>query len=785
MAFTLNLGSYNAPKTPEKEIIRGIIDHIIYSAEGKTSGIMKYGFSLKANEAVTVPRMGKPSRNTHKVTVFAEMRECIEGGYVELTGHWGKPSEKYDASFNADTCIYKDDDELGAKSMLGFCFGEKSAAKIAEVFDGSNLEAWKCFKNEKEVFEFYMEDVRGIGSKKIDKARQKYEDNMAMEVLFAKFGKDGMTLEQSMKIYEKFGSHTLAVIEKNPYRITKYVGFSVADKIGRRHYQIEETDSRRLQSVVLCSMQQQELSGGHSFMALEERVSKRVMTLLEYSAFLLKRSTNKTVEPSYIRDAVIELVNKKQLFLDKQEDKTIVYLPKFYHAEVDLANRLKTMVSSSEMSDEEIDSFIDQYEEGKGYKLAELQREAIHTACKNQFSIISGPPGSGKTTIIDCIVALLEDFNKDIVINLCAPTGKAATRMSESTGKKATTVHRMLRYDPQTKDFTYNADNHLDADVIIVDECSMIGVCLANSLIAAAKDRAKVIFVGDKDQLPSVDAGKVLEDLISVDMIPKVILNKVFRQGKNSPILDRALTLSGTKTGTPQMPCLDDTPEGDFLFYEYEDIDAYGQPNEKNQSIIRDGAVALYKQEVEKYGIENVLFLIPMNKKGMGCNAMNVILQEAINPDPDNQKPSVKAGKRIFREGDRVLQLENEDDFQVFNGMVGTITRIYKDSENNRDTIEVDFGDDLKVEYQRDRFDKIKLAYSMTIHKCQGSEAKSVIMFCLDSQRIMNTKRLIYTGMTRAKSELKIIGSRKCISNAVNVAEAVRLSRLRYRINVA
>lgn len=787
MSFTLNLGAYNKPQAPLKETIRGVIEKILYSSDSKTSGIMRYGFILKSKKKVTVPRLGKPSRNTQTVTVFAEMRECVEGGYVELTGHWGKPSEKYDASFNADSCIYKDDDEMGAKSMLVFCFGEKTASKIVDAFDGSHLDAWNCFKTDHEGFLLYMEDVRGVGPKKINKARQKYEDNMAMEVLYARFGKNGMSLEQAMKIYEKFGDRTLSIIEENPYSISKYTGFLVADKIARVHYKVEDTDTRRLQSAVLFAMNQQELGGGHTFMALEQRLARRVPTLLEYATALLKKSTNRVVEDSYIRDAVILLTNKKKLFLDKQEDKTIVYLPKFYHAEVDLAKKLKTMIGSSDLSDNEIDDFIDQYEVdkqreiGSEFKLADLQREAIHTACKNQFSIISGPPGSGKTTIIDCIVSLLEHFKKEVDINLCAPTGKAATRMSESTGRPASTVHRLLHYDPQLKDFKYNADNHLDADVIIVDECSMIGVCLANSLIAACKESAKVIFVGDKDQLPSVDAGKVLEDLLSVDSIPKVILNKVFRQGEKSPILDRALTLSGTKTGTPQMPCLDDTPDEDFLFYEYNDLDDHGQPIEKNLNTIRTGGIKLYKQEVEKYGIENVLFLIPMNKRELGCNAMNELLQEAVNP-ADSSKRSVKVGKRIFREGDRVIQLENEDEHQVFNGMVGTVERIFKDPENNRDVISVDFGNDLVVEYQRDRFDKIKLAYALTVHKCQGSEAKSVIMFCLDSQRIMNTKKLIYTAWTRAKNKLQIIGSRKVINRAITVQEATRLSRLRYRL---
>lgn len=775
--FRLNLSGIStnqadSQKSSNEIKFRGVVDEIFWEDE-KSS---RFGFHFRPNEKAPVPtRSGTKFRRDF--VCFAQMKECVEDTYLEISGNWNPIREDRDeAVFSAKSCLYVDDDEDGAKAMLRFCFGPATSLKIiAEGFDDDAMEAWTCFRDDEDAFISKIEDVKGVGPKRVRVAREKYEDHMAMEVLYTKFKRYGLSLAQALKVYDKYGTRTQANMEKNPYCISKYTGFTVADNIALKKYNVSLTDERRVIAGIMTVMHSQEQEGGHVFMRLSKPVGN-VKTLLQATSYLLKGKSHEPFPEAVILDGVVTLEEKKKLIMDKQQGEDIVYLPKFYHAEVNLAKRLKTMIGDSGISDELIDSYIDAYQEKKKielnipkFELADLQRQAVHTAVKNQFSIISGPPGSGKTTIIDCIVSILKQLNRNCNIALCAPTGKAAKRMTESTGLPASTVHRLLHFDPETKDFSYNEENPLDQDVIIADECSMMGLCLCDSLIAAVKPHAKVIFVGDKDQLPSVDAGKVLADLLAVKAIPKVILNKVYRQKEGSTILQRALILTGAD-GNPRCPDLSDAQ--DFQFYEYDNLE-----------IIKAGCADLYAQEVEKYGIDNVLFLIPQNKGEIGVNVMNNILQEKVNPDPNHTKAFVKIGaNRVFRMGDRVIQMVNEDEYEVFNGMIGTIVEIFKDPESDRDTISVDFGDDLVVDYQRDRFDNIKLAYALTIHKCQGSEAKSVIMLTVPEHAYMSTTKLIYTGWTRAKEILHLVGSKQTVFYASQRKEAPRLSKLTSRL---
>lgn len=775
--YTLNLGGYGATKSePEatNEIkYRGFVSNVFWE-----DGNHKFGFRFRLTGRAKIPtRSGLKQRK--EFSVFATMQDCLEDSYLEISGHWSPIGEKYDeASFNAKSCVIVDDDVEGATSMMKFCFGPVTSSRIiGDGFDDDAMEAWACFRDDEESFLERIADVKGVGRKKVESAHKKYEDHMAMEVLYRDFKKYGLSLTQSSKIYDKFGTRIKESMEKNPYCISKYAGFTVTDRIALKHYKVEKTNSKRIDAAIMATLAAQEQDGGHVFMRLDEPVG-HVKTLKQAVCRILQGRDKELFPEALIVDELINLEKKKKVVLDKQKDAIIVYLPKFYHAEVNLAKHLKTRVSSNGIDDSEIDNYIDAYQKQKEldlgidkFELADLQCQAIHTAIKNQFCIISGPPGSGKTTIIDCIVTILKELNPDVDIALCAPTGKAAKRMTESTGMPASTVHRLLQYDPETKDFSYNASNPLPYDVVIADECSMMGLCLCDSLIAAVSDRAKVIFVGDKDQLPSVDAGKVLADLLQVDYIPKVILNKVYRQKEGSTILQRALVLAGAD-GNPRVPDLSDAQ--DFKFYNYSD-----------PAVIMEGSARLYEQEVKRCGIDNVLFLIPQNKGDMGVNAMNNILQGRINPDPEGKKPFVKIGKdKIFREGDRVIQLVNEDEYEVFNGMIGTITRIFKDSDTNRDVITVDFGDDHKpVDYERDRFENIKLAYAMTIHKCQGSEAKSVIMLLVPQHYYMITQKLVYTGWTRSKEILHIVGSPQMMNVALR-PEPPRLSKLVERLTV-
>lgn len=769
---------------------RGTVEKLIWCSE-KDFDIQnqKFGFVVKTTTDQKVPTCyGAEWKDTF--TVFAYLNECIEGAYLEISGSWSPLKEgRETASFNAKHCLYVDDDAEGAKFMLRFCFGEKRAFNIIwDAYDGDALEAWVNFKEDFEGFSTACKHVKGVGKKTLANARTKYEDHMAMEVLQTRFKKYGLTLQEALKIFERWGATSLKKIEDNPYCLVKMCSWKTVDAIALKGYSISLNDNRRIDACIIASLSSQEARGGHTYMRLNEPLFN-IPTLEDEVARVLG------IDKSYIIDRVNFLAEEKKVVMDIHENHHVVYLPKFYKAETHLAKTLMGMVRENRNTIDSIDEYIEQYQKEKAeelhiekFELADLQKQAIRTACKNQFSIISGPPGSGKTTIIDCVVKTLKKLNPGLDISLCAPTGKAAKRMTESTGMPASTVHRLLKYDPSVNEFTYNEDNPLDADVIIADECSMMGVVLTDKLLSAVNKNATVIFVGDKDQLPSVDAGRVLADMLTIREIPKVILNEVYRQKKGSTILERSLTLSGAK-GKPQTPSLEDSD--DFQFYNVSYCyDEMGHCTDAGYQEIVKGAVGLYLDQVEKYGIDNVLFLIPRSKRakngnGLGCAEFNPMLQEQINPKSADKR-EVALGRqkqRIFREGDRVIQTVNEDEFNVYNGMIGTIVQIYRDAETERDTIVVDFGDDVIVEYQHDRYDSIMLAYTLTIHKCQGSEAKSVIMLTVPQHKYQLSKKLIYTGFTRAKEILNVIGTPDMIAHAATAKEPPRLSLLAWRLN--
>lgn len=786
--MALNFNNFSVVNTPAtKTVLRGEIDCITWEKDSDESP-KTYRIDLRTNEPVKVP--GK-DRRTSLVPVWVYMHECIEGGYIEVCGNW-KLSEIYGTSFdashtrNGDYATYVDDDEDGAMAMLKLCFGPKRASMVVDHLDDSALDAWNLFKTSRDEFERETRGVRGIGPKTIESAYIKYADHMGAEVLFRTFKKYGMDMTDALQIFEAFGINALDTIQKNPYKLSKIMGFWKADSIALKHYHVAKDDARRVNASIMSVMHEQESSGGHTFMRLRDGVGN-VPTLLGSVSRTLH------IDESHVSQCVNDLTERMKLRMDKQGDKyglhDIVYLPKFYNAEVNLAKNLKAMIrGSSQMEEDFIKSEIETYEEAKSaelscdFRLADAQKQAVLTSCRSKFSIISGAPGTGKTTIIDCICNVFKAFEPHTRISLCAPTGKAAKRMTESTGMEASTVHRLLRYDPETGDFTFNSKNPLDADVIIADECSMMGVCLCDSLIDAVNDHATVIFVGDKDQLPSVDAGQVLADMLAVNSIPKTILTDIKRQDDGSTVLNRAFDISGALGHEPKMPDL--SPAHDFHFYEIPEI-VHGAPEEWLEGrikYIKDNTLELFKEQVDKYGIENVLFMIPQNRGGLGVNDFNPLIQDIINPELDD-KPELKIGRRVYRVGDRVIQLENEDDYNVYNGMIGVITSIFKDEETGRDTIEVDFGDDVIVDYQRDRFDKFKLAYALTIHKCQGSEAKSIILLIAPEHSRMATKKLIYTGLTRCRTECNLVSTYNTIYHASMTSEAIRLSMLRNRLN--
>lgn len=725
--------------------IRGYIEYIIYPRQGlDKSKTMQF--------AVLTIKTPHPVEGKTNIRVAGQVPLLSLSDYFEFDGEFdGKGCLQFKSAYRVD------DDEEGAFSMLTFCFGFKTADKIVhEAYQGNPMSAWNAFKDHPDAFADAVTKVKGVGNKKILKAQSKYENHIAVDTLANRFSKFGLYLNKALSVYEEWGSQSLKRIEENPYSLVDIssIPFDTADKIGLGYYHLETTDSRRIYGGILSVMNSIMTSKGHTFVWLKNR-KNHTLNLLDETARLLH------VDQTLVLEELINLYHDKKIILDKKGFFDVVYLPKMYEAEKGIASIVRDSISMNSVEDNFITESICEYEGINGFQMADKQREAVHIAVKNKLSIISGPPGSGKTTIIDCICTLLKKIYPQIHIVLAAPTGKAAKRMTESTGMEASTVHRMLEYSPQNKAFTRNANHPLEADVIIVDEFSMMSTMLTYQFLSAVPSKCMVIFVGDKQQLPSVDAGKVLEDLLDVNFIPKVILNKIYRQGNDSTILQRALDISQGR-----MPDLSNAK--DFLFWE-------NKPVEYVQSQV----LQLYYDECLQYGVDNVLLLTPMNKYALGVDTLNAIIQEDMNPLPPGEI-EIKSGKRHFRKHDRVIQLKNEDDFGVFNGMVGEIIDVIPGDKElgTRDALLVDYGD-IQCEYTRERFENIKHAFAMTIHKCQGSEAKSVIMICHSSQRIMMRKKLIYTGMTRAKEKLQIVGEKEMVRHALTVEEEPRNSKLK------
>lgn len=714
------------------EKIRGLIKYVFYPKQGlkKDSDATFVG--------ITIIRPGG-----EKLKCFGLSQYIEQGDYFEFEGHFQE-----DGTFKFSFMKRVDDDEVGAISMLKFLFGAKTAMLIQDNMGGA-VDAMNCFKSNFDYFQMEALKIKGIGCKKLEKAYNKYQNNIAVDILYQKFSKYKMSMNQAVKIFKKWGAKSLEVIEKNPYilyTIENCCYWDTVDNIALKHYKLDSTDERRMSAGVLVEMNAS-CSNGDDFAYYKDIVKK--------AAYRLK------VDVSYVQEAILLMIDKKTLILVQDKGTDILYLPYMYKAEVKVADLCKKFITNRAPTDNQlrkINEFINDYENNKGFKLAQKQREAIINSLTNKLSIISGPPGSGKTTIIDVICNY---YAKEHIL-LAAPSAKAADRMYKSTGLHSSTVHRLLKYMPQENTFTYNTTNPLPASVVIVDEVSMLGLVLTSHLLEAVPENVKaLIFVGDVDQLPSVDAGNILSDMLNGG-VPSVILDEIYRQGDGSVALTRAMEFKNRKG-------LNTTDSNDFKFYE-----------ESNINTIQEGVVELFLDDVNTYGLDNVCILTPQNKGELGVNKLNEIIQERFNPKVFEKTPEIKSGNRKFRVGDRVLHTVNEDDRGVYNGYVGTIIDIIEGDKNfdTVDTIIVQY-DDIEETYTRERFDNIKLAYALTVHKSQGSEYKSVIMIAHSSHSYMLNVPLIYTGMTRVKNILHIIGEKKALDNASKAIPKIRNSRLK------
>ncbi len=593
-----------------------------------------------------------------------------------------------------------------------------------------------------------LTEVDGIGPRRAAMIAESFAEQNGMRNTLIFLQGYGLTPNLSMKIYRAFGDTTESVLRSNPYRLVdeiEGVGFQTADRIAMS-LGFGEASEFRLRSGVKYVLSEAANGAGHVYLPRE--------TLVEQAARVLN------ADGELVDGVMRALVLQGELVAETIGDTTAVYLPRLHRAETETARlmtRLRRSVRPLKLKDGEALRLIEEQEAELGVSLCDEQRQAALAAMTEGVCVITGGPGTGKTTSINVIIRLLRRAGK---VELCAPTGRAAKRMSEATGCSARTIHRLLEYSGEQQGFARDADNPLDADVVIVDEMSMVDVFLMRSLLCALRPGTRLLLVGDADQLPSVGAGNVLKDLIASETVRVVRLTEIFRQAGQSQIVMNAHRVN--RGEYPEIRARDT----DFF------LERKGTPAEVAESV-----VALVKARLPKYmnldSLRDIQVMTPMKRGDVGVYALNAQLQAALNP-PGDKKPELNHGGVIFRRGDKVMQVRNnydltwkkgdEDGDGVFNGDIGYILAVDRKARG----LVVEFDDGRVAEYDESLLDDLELAYCMTVHKSQGSEFDAVVLPLLSGPPMLMTRNLLYTAITRAKRLVVIVGREACVRSMVD-----------------
>ena len=673
------------------------------------------------------------------VTLVGNLLEVPAGSVLLCEGEW-RVDKRYGQQFQCETweevmpaTAYGIEKYLGSGLVKGI--GPKFAKLIVGHFGTDTIEVI-----ETDIERLY--EVPGIGKKRVEKIRESWEKQKDIKYVMLFLQGFGVSTAYAAKIYRQYGKESIDKVKENPYRLADDIwgiGFKTADGIARK-MGYEMNDERRLRSGLIYTLNQL-ADEGHCY-AEEELLIATAKQMLE-------------ADEECIRTAMTHAIETEDLMLDG----TAIYLPPFYYAECGTANRLNTLVHTKE----EGSIFTTRFDLGKlqretGIEYDEVQVEAIRQAIASKVMVLTGGPGTGKTTTTKAIIAALQSAGMRIL--LAAPTGRAAKRMSEATGMEAKTIHRLLEYNPQDG-YKRNDENPLEGDALIVDECSMIDIILMNNLTKALPTTMRLVLVGDIDQLPSVGAGNVLRDIIDSGVIPVVRLTRIFRQAQSSRIVKSAHAIN--------RGCFPDISNGqhtDFFFMKQEEPEKVA---ETIVSLVRDRLPKAYRQPTA-----NIQVLTPMQRGVVGAANLNMALQQALN----HNTAALVRGGYTFKEGDRVMQLRNNYDKDVYNGDLGYVRSV--DMEER--TLTVDF-DGQTVEYEASELDELTLAYATTIHKSQGSEYPIVVMPVLMTHYVMLQRNLIYTGITRAKKICVLVGQTKAIAYAIhNMKVLKRNTRLKERL---
>ena len=731
------------------EVLNGLVESIVFKSSDTGYTVIKFRENNIIHTAVGV------------------LPHVKEGQNLKITGSWVNHSQ-FGKQFKVEECeeilpTSKDGIEKYLSSGIIQGIGPVTAKKIVNKFGEDTLN---ILDNNIER----LKEIEGIGKKKLETIIESYREQRELKNITIFLQTHGLSVNQCLKIYKKYGASSVDTVKNNPYILCDEIsgiGFKTSDKIARS-LGIEIDSPFRIQSGIRYVINEF-CANGHTFMPKDE---------------LIKEASNVlTVSEDIIEENIKNAALDRKIKLEKVNDKEGVFTIPNYYCELGITNRILTLaISNFQDISVDVDHLILQFEKKNNITFAESQKDAIISAFQNGIEIITGGPGTGKTTIIKCIIEIFETCGLKVLLG--APTGRAAKRMSESTGKEATTIHRMLDmgvFEKEESVFVTNAEEHsLEADVVIIDEASMIDITLMNALLKSINVGTRLIIVGDVDQLPSVGAGNVLNDFIESGFTKVVRLKEIFRQGKESMIV-----VNAHKINKGEMPKLNE--KGTDFFFIRNDI----------QEGILNTIIDLINTRLPRFNsnwdkLKSIQVLVPMKKGVLGVTNLNERIQNVLNPKAPYKKEK-EFRSMVFREGDKVMQIKNNyslkwtriagkgdhEGLGVFNGDMGFIESI--DLEGKK--LSIIFDDERRVIYDFIYLDELDLAYAITIHKSQGSEFPVVIIPAYMGAPLLMNRNLLYTGITRAKEMVVVVGIPKALKYMVdNTRSMERYSSLNWRI---
>jgi len=657
------------------------------------------------------------------ITAVGNMGAVNVGAVLALKGEWRQDS-KYGRQFVVHAyeemlpaTIHGIEKYLGSGLIKGV--GPKFAGKIVREFGADTLQVIEDTPDK-------LIEVSGIGRKRVEMIKKAWQDQKEVKNIMLFLQDHGVGTAHAVKIFKAFGADSIAVVKDNPFKLTEIwgIGFKTADTVAQK-MGFDRESFYRCRSGLLYVLNECS-NDGHCFMPREELTKKAAEML--------------GIEATKLHMTIDDMLREQALILEVPDS---LYLPPLFHCENGTAKRLRALLSG-QYAVSDVDAIIDRVQRSTGIQYDEIQKDAIRTAASSKVMILTGGPGTGKTTTVKGIITIFEESGKKIL--LAAPTGRAAKRLSETSGMEAKTIHRLLEAKPP-EGYKRNDENKLEGGVLIVDESSMIDIVLMHSLLRAIPDDMVVIFVGDVDQLPSVGAGNVLRDMIVSEVVPVIRLTRVFRQAMDSQII-----MNAHKINQGQFPNLKNGKTSDFFFVEQPDNAAIPQT-------IVDLCVNRLPGFFRVNPVQSIQVLCPMQRGENGAQNLNTLLQNALNP----VKAMLRRGGTEYRLGDKVMQVRNNYDKECWNGDIGQIARV---DEEDR-TLAVSFDGGEPISYDMTELEELVLAYATTIHKAQGSEYEIVIIPMTTQHYMMLQRNLLYTGITRAKKAVVLVGTVKAIGMAV------------------